>query len=108
AAAGRAGETLDPIGEQRHRDRRRQGETGPGGKRPRNAGAHETDADADLARRRPGQELAQRDEVGVGGLLKPGTARDDLGAEIAEVGDRPAERREPELEERAQYLGPTA
>ena len=41
--------------------------------------------------RRPGQELAKRDEVGEGGLGEPAAPRHERGAEIAEMGDRPAE-----------------
>jgi hypothetical protein len=52
--------------------------------------------------------LAERHEIREGGLLQPGAAGDELGAEIAEVRDRPAERSQPQLEKRPQHLGPRA
>jgi hypothetical protein len=108
ATTGRAGETLDPVGEQHHGERGGQGETGPSRERTGDACADEANADAHLARRGAGQKLAQRDQVRVGGLAEPRPARDEFGAEIPEMCDRPAERREAELEERAQHLRPTA
>ena len=53
-------------------------------------------ADPDLAAGRPRQELAERDQVGVGRLVDPLAAVDVLLAEVAEVRDRPAERGQPE------------
>ena len=63
------------------------------------AGALQADRHADLTRRRPGQELAQRDEIRVGAVTEPSSPLDELGAEIAEVSDRPAKRRQPEPQE---------
>ena len=58
--ARRAVQRARAIGEERHRDRRRQGEAGPGRERAEIAGAHEADGEPDLAARGPRQELAER------------------------------------------------
>ena len=47
---------------------------------------------ADLAAGRFRQELRQRDEGGVGRLVAPTALADELGAELAEMRDRSAER----------------
>src|SRR5690606_15227205 len=60
--------------------------------------------DADLAARRPGQELAQGDEIGVGAIVEPATALDELGMKVAQVRRGPAEGDETELQEREQDL----
>ncbi len=62
------------------------------------------------SRNRPGstrarQELAQRDQVGVGAVIHPLPPHDEIVAEIPQVRDRAAERREPQAEERAEHLG---
>ena len=69
------------------------------------AGAHQADREAGLARRRAGQELAQRDEVGIGALVEPAPALDELGAEVAEMRDRPAEAGQPQSQEGCEHLG---
>ena len=74
-------------------------EARPGGEAAEPAGARQADGEADLARRRTGQELGERDEIGEGALGQPAAPRDELSAEITEMGDRPAERGEAELEE---------
>ena len=50
----------------------------------------------------PGSELAERHEVGVGGLIEPAPALDVLPPEIAEVGDRSTERRQPQPKRHAE------
>src|SRR5262249_55472397 len=74
----------------------------------RHAGAQQAGADADLARRRPRQELAERDEIDIGALVEPAAALDELGVKIAEMRDRPAERGQAELEKDREHLRPAA
>lgn len=57
-----------------------------------------------LAARRARQELAERDDVGVGHLVEPAAPLDKLDAEIAEMRDRTAERRQPQTQKDAQHL----
>jgi hypothetical protein len=57
-----------------------------------------------LARRRPGQELTQRDQLGVAAIVEPGPALDELGPQVAEVRDRSAERQAAEAQERQSQL----
>jgi hypothetical protein len=56
------------------------------------ASAQQANGDAHLAARRPGQELGERHQVGVRSFIEPSTALDELGAEVAEMGDWSAER----------------
>jgi hypothetical protein len=49
-----------------------------------------------LAARWTGQELAERDKVGIGLFIEPSPSHDELIVEVAEVRDRAAEAREPE------------
>ena len=79
----RTGAERQAIGEQHDGDRRWQGESGPRRQRPGKPGACQPDGHADLARGRPGQRLAQRHQIGVGGLAEPFPPLDELGAEIA-------------------------
>ena len=100
--AGAPPEIGDPrraIGEGEHQRRRGQGEARPGGEPAEPACARQADGEADLARGRAGQELAKRDQIGERALGKPAAPRDEFAAEIADMGDRPAEGREAELEE---------
>ena len=92
------------VGERDERDRRRQGEAEPRREPAEQAGAHHAERDPDLAARRAGQELAERDEVGVGALVEPAAPHDELVAEIAEVRDRPAERGEAQAQRGAEDL----
>jgi hypothetical protein len=71
------------------------------------------DGDAELAARRSGQRLAQRDEVAEGGVIEPSPPLDVFPAEVADVGDGAAERRQPEpqgskedLDDRARSIVP--
>ena len=71
------------------------------------ARAHDAERDAHLAAGRAGQELAQRDEIGVVRLIDPAPPDDVLLAEIPEMRDRPAERREAEPRRGAKDLDET-
>ena len=62
----------------------------PRGKRAAITRAREADRNADLARRRARQELAQRNEVGIGSIVEPMPAGDELVAEIPDMRDRSA------------------
>src|SRR5690606_38678658 len=48
------------------------------------------------------QELAERDEIGIGALAQPFATRDQFIAEIAEMGDRTAEGGQTKLQEDAE------
>ena len=64
----------------------------PGRQGPGEAGARQSDGQADLAAGRPGQEFAERDEICVGPRVEPAPARHELRIKIAKVRHRPAER----------------
>ena len=98
----RPGEFAFADGKEGQRDRRRQGEPRPGHEPAGQAGPHQPDGEADLAARRPGQELAERDEVGETALVEPLPLCDEFVAEIAEMGDRAAKARQPEAEENSE------
>ena len=68
------------------------------------AAAQDAEREADLARRRPGQELTQRDEVRVFAVIDPAPTLDEFGAEVPEMGDGPAERGQSEPQERPEDL----
>lgn len=85
--------------EQHHQQRGRHREAEPGGEHPGIAGAREADRHPDLAARGPRQELAQPDEIRIRALGEPAAPRDEFGAEVAEMRDRAAERREAEPQE---------
>jgi len=59
----------------------------------------EADPHADLTRGGTRQELAERDQIRVGSLAEPAPPRDELVAEICDVGDRAAEAGQTEAEE---------
>jgi hypothetical protein len=65
----------------------------------------EADRHADLAGSRTGQKLAQRDEVGVGGVADPFAPDDEGFPEIAEMGDRASEGGQAERQKGAEDLG---
>jgi hypothetical protein len=90
------------IGEERHRDGGRQRESDPRGEPAEIGGAQEPDCETGLAARGARQELAERDQVRECAFLEPRAPDDELVAEIADVGDRPAERGQAELEKDAQ------
>ena len=86
----------DEEREQHERDGRGQREAEPreqAADRPR---PQRPDRDADLAARGPRQELRQGDEVGEPAVVEPAASDDVLVPEIADVGDRAAERHEPQ------------
>ena len=75
-----------------------QREPEPCGEATELAGAVDADRDPDLARRWAGQDARERDELSELLLADPLPARDVLVVEVADVGDRAAERRQPESE----------
>ena len=89
-------------GEERQGDRGGQREPGPGRDPAENPGPPEPDRKDDLAARRPGQELAEGDEVGVGPLVEPPALDHEGVAEIAEMRHRPAEARQAQPKKHAQ------
>ena len=90
-------------GEEGHEDRGRRGEAEPGHCRARVSRAEVADRETGLAARRPGQELAEGDEVRVGRLVEPAPPGDELAVEDREVGGRPPEGGEAEPQEYAEY-----
>src|SRR5262245_4069981 len=91
-----------PVGEQDQQDCRRQSKAGPCRGGAEIAGAHEADRKPDLAGRRAGQKLTKRYEVGIGPLVEPAPAHDELITEISDVRDRPAEAAYSKFEENEQ------
>ena len=91
-----------PIRDERHRDRRRQGEAGPGRQRAGIACAHEADGEPDLAARGPRQELAKRYQIAERPLVEPAAFQHERVAEVAQMRDRPAETGQAEFQEDAQ------
>jgi hypothetical protein len=77
----------DPIGEEDHRHRRGHRKAEPCCKAARQPRPQDAEADPGLARRRTRQELAERDDVGIGALVEPFAALDELGPVIAEMRD---------------------
>ena len=61
-----------------------------------------------LAAGRTGQELRQRDQVGVGLLVEPFAALDEFVVEIAEMRDRAAEARQAETEKGGEHFADAA
>ena len=90
------GKSRHRVAEEHQRERGRQGETEPGCASAGQARAREPDTDADLARRRTRQKLAEGDEIEVGAFVQPCEAAHERIAEVTEMGDRPAERGESE------------
>src|SRR3546814_3813016 len=66
--------------------------------------AQQAGREADLAAGRAGQELAERDEIGIAALPDPPAADDQFIAEVSEMRDRAAERRKAELQESQEHL----
>jgi len=92
------------IGEQQQRERRWQGEGGPGGEGAEPAASHEAEGKSDFAAAWARQKLAQRDQIGIRRLIQPAAANDELFPEVADVGDRSAERGQAEFGECRQHL----
>ena len=103
-AQGRTSDASRPVGEEKQKDRRGQGETEPCGQPSQIAAPNETNSEAGLARRRAGEKLRKSDQIDIGALAQPATALDKLGAEVTEMGDRPAKGGHSELEEDAKNL----
>ena len=103
-AQGRVGDASRAIGEEKQKERRGQGETEPCGQPSRIAAANNPDSASGLARRGAGEELRKRDQIDIGAFAQPATALDKLGAEVTEMGDRPAKGGHAELEEDAKNL----
>ncbi len=61
--------------------------------------AENAEGKADLARSRSWKKLAERNQVCIGCFVKPFAPDDQLIAEIAEMGDGPAKRRQTQLQE---------
>ena len=81
-----------PERERREDDGRGQREAEPGGETAELAGPVHADRDPDLARRRAGQDVRERDELAELLLTDPPAARDVLVVEVADVGDRARRR----------------
>jgi hypothetical protein len=82
----------------------RQREGNPSRKTAKIAAAHQPDAKSNLAACRPRQKLAQRDEIGEGGLVDPATANHKFVSEIANVRNRPTKAADSEFTEGEQHL----
>ena len=104
AIARRAFERARAETHERHGDRRGQREPGPRREAAKITGAHEADRKPCLAARRAGQELAERNEIGVSALVEPAALDDERVAEIAEMRDRPTEASQAEFQEDAENL----
>ncbi|KFC71405.1 hypothetical protein FF80_00599 [Devosia sp. LC5] len=87
-----------PQGEQHQQDRRWQGKGRPGRQRTERSATPQPQRKADLARCRPRQELAQRYKIAIALLVDPAAAGNQFIAKIAEMGNRPAERGQTELQ----------
>src|SRR6201999_4661690 len=69
------------------------------------SGTHQSDRKSDLAARRPRQKLAERDEIGIGLLVEPAAAGDELVAKISDMGAWPSEASQAKPEKDQQHLG---
>ena len=108
AAAERIAGVGDAVGEQHERNRRRQRKSAPRRERAEISRARQADGDRDLGAGRAGQELRQRDQIGVGLVVEPAPAHDERFVEIAEVRDRAAEAGEAETQERGEDFADAA
>jgi len=98
----------DAVGERDQHDGGGQRETQPRRQTTERTGAQHPDREPELARRRAGQELDERHQIGEVGVVQPPAARDVRLAEVADVRGRAAERRQPEPERDAEHLGGAA
>src|SRR5262249_15246193 len=108
AGAGGVAERADAVAEQHHGDGRRQRESDPGRQGSGIAAPQQADGETHLARGRPGQELAERDQIGVALVVEPAPPVDELLAEVAEMRHRPAEGGQPEPQERGENFTPVS
>ena len=97
-------EAADAISEGDERQRRRQGEAEPRRESAGQTSAQHAENNADLTARRPRQELAERDDVGIGRFIKPLAALDEFGAEIPKMRDRAAKARDAQSKERQKHF----
>lgn len=97
-----APEGIGPGTEGQQQRGRRQRECRPRQQGVGQAAAQVPQREADLAACRSRQELAQGDQVRIGRLAQPAAAQHQLVAKVAEVGERVAERGQPELEKGAE------
>ena len=104
----RRGQRRGAIGEQHQHQRRGQREAGPRRQPAKIAGAPQADRVAGLAGGGTGQELREAHQVGVGALVEPAPACDELGAEVAEMRDGAAEAGAAEPQEDREHLGDRA
>ena len=95
----RAAECARAVSEQHQSDGGRQRKAGPCRETAAIAGAHQADGKSDLAAGGAGQELAQPHEIGIGLLVDPAAAHDELVAEIPDVSDRSAKAGDAQPEE---------
>jgi hypothetical protein len=90
--------TAETERERGHRRGRGKREPEPGGERAELPRPQGTDGHPELARRRPGQDVGERDELREGAVVEPAAAADVLVPEVGDMRDGPAERRQPEPE----------
>ena len=93
------------IGKRHKRQRRGQREAGPCRHHARQPRTQQPDPHPHLAARGTGQKLRQRHEIGIGAVVEPAAALDELVAEIAQMRDRPTERRKPQTQEDEKGFG---
>ena len=93
-AASVAAELVDAVGEGSQRRSGRQREAQPREEASKIPRAPRPNRDAELAAGRPGQELAQRNQLGESLLREPLPPRHVLVAEVADVRDGPAKGRQ--------------
>lgn len=115
----RHGRNLEPV-DRRHCDRPRQiggdqregdhhhgrwqGEACPCRQPAQWARPHQPEREADLTRGGTGQKLAEPDEFALRPIIEPTSPLDELGAEITEMGDGPADRATAELEKCGEHF----
>src|SRR5271166_2087336 len=95
----RAAELSRAVGEEHQSYSGRESKAGPCREPAAMACAHQADGKSDLAARGAGQELAQAHEIGIGLLVDPAAAHDELVAEIPDVSDRSAKAGDAQPEE---------
>src|SRR2546428_14023836 len=89
-------EPPEAIGECDQRNGRGEREPEPRRDTAEQAGTGDADGDTDLTAGRAGEELAERHEIDIPGLVEPLASSDVLFAEVADVRDRPAAGGQPE------------
>src|SRR5262249_29143491 len=97
-------EASESVRERDECDRGRQREAQPRRHAAKQPGPGDADGDADLAASWAWEELAERDEIGVGGFVQPPAPGHVLLAEVAEVRHRPAKGGQPQARGDAEHL----